>query len=355
MLNSKQLLAISSAANRIIINASAGTGKTSTIIAAAEENKFGSTILITFTNKAADEMSSRLSYQPYFVGTIHKFARQELLRLAQIHNFRVRLLKETSIRKIIKLLFEENDFGLYVSSVTLNEAYQVIVNDEVELNPRKMKIYYEVKRLYNQYKEQNQLYDLTDTPKYLLKKLQDHDLYLNHDLVLVDEAQDLDIIQYELIQRLGRRIIAIGDPKQSIYVFRGATREIFNKFLENGYEFYGLDINYRSKQEIITNAGIELLCERGLGGQILNDTRIFSYAPMVLCRTNHEVDEIKKYYPRVMTIHSAKGLEFDNVCVIEFDLEDEEDNSVMFVALTRARDRIGVIKFHDALNFLYNT
>ena len=355
MLNSKQETAITSAANRIIINASAGTGKTSAIIAAAESNRFGNTVLITFTNKAADEMSVRLSYKPFFVGTIHKFARLELLKLAQEKDFRVRLLKEQSIRKIIKLIFDENDFGMYVSNAALNEAYHVIINTDIELPQRKMKIYYEVKKLYDKYKEQNQLYDLTDTPKYLLKKLQDHDLYLNHDLVLVDEAQDLDEIQYALIQRLGRRTIVIGDPNQSIYVFRGATREIFNRFIEDGYELHNFDINYRSKQEIITNAGIELLCERGSGGEILNDTRILWYAPMILCRTNHEVDEIRKNYPRVMTIHAAKGLEFDNVCVIDFNVDDEQDKNIMFVALTRAKDRIGVLKFHDALNYLYNT
>ena len=352
MLNQKQKAAISSPSSRIIINASAGTGKTSTIIAAAEQDKFNSTILITFTNKAADEMKLRLSYSPYFVGTIHRFAREELLRLARKMNFRVRLMKDESIKKVIKLIFEENDFGVYISNVLLNEAYQFIVNDEVEFPQRKTLIFYEVKKLYAKYKEQNQLYDLTDTPKYLLKKLQDHDIYLNYDLVLVDEAQDLDLTQYNLIQRLGRRTIVIGDPKQSIYVFRGATPEIFNQFIEDGYELHTFDLNYRSKQEVIDNAGVALICERGTGGRVINTTEILNYGPMILCRTNHEVNEIKKYYPSTMTVHGAKGLEFNNVCVIDFNVDDEEDENIMFVALTRAKDRVGVIKFADALNHL---
>lgn len=354
MLNQKQQLAISSQANRILINASAGTGKTSAIIAAAEQNKFGSTVLITFTNKAADEMKSRLSYQPYYVGTIHGFSKLELLKLAKKYDFRVRLLKEPSIRKIIRLIFEENDFGIYISNVALNEAFQVIMNNEIELSARKMKLYYEVKKQYEKYKDQNQLYDYTDTPKYLLKKLKDHNLTLEHDLVLVDEAQDLDPIQYELIQLLGRRTIVIGDPLQSIYVFRGATREIFNQFIQDGYELHNFDINYRSKQEIIDFAGVSLNCERGSGGQVIKDTTIFHYGPMVLCRTNHEVDEIKKHYPSVMTIHGAKGLEFNNVCVVDFAPEDEEDKNIMFVATTRAKDRVAVLKYTDVLQYVRN-
>lgn len=42
------------------------------------------------------------------------------------------------------------------------------------------------------------------------------------DIVLVDEAQDLSPVQIELVLGLGRRIIAVGDPHQAIYVFRGA-------------------------------------------------------------------------------------------------------------------------------------
>lgn len=351
-LNDQQLQAIKDPSNRIIINASAGTGKTSTAIGAAEAQEFGRTVLITFTNKAAEEMKSRLTRRPSYVGTMHKFAMRELVHLAQQYNFRIRILKDTNIKKIINLLFEENDFGIYVSQVIKNEAYLYISGADIEFDARKTKIYQELKKLYTKYKEQNQLYDMTDTPKYLLKKLQDYNLTLDYDLVLVDEAQDLDEVQYNLIQLLGRRIIVIGDPKQSIYIFRGATSEIFERFVSNGYSLHTLTINYRSKQEIISNAGINLTCERGSGGEVLNDTSILKYGPQILCRTNREVDQIKLFYPSVMTIHGAKGLEFNNVCVVDFPIDNEEDQNIMFVALTRAKDRVGVIDYGILLNAL---
>ena len=352
MLNQKQKEAITDISDRIVIDASAGTGKTLAIIAAAEENRFSKTALLTFTNKAADEMKSRLSYSPEFIGTLHKFSLLELLKLAKKYNFRVRLLKDETIKRIIKLIFSENDFGVYASNVLLNETFLYITKQSLDFPQRKTAIFSQVEKLYIKYKEQNQLYDLTDTPRYLLKKLRDRKLFLDYDLILVDEAQDLDEDQFELIQLLGRRIIVIGDPRQSIYIFRGATPEIFNRFIEAGYSYHSFDTNYRSKQEIINNAGLELFCIRGEGGSVINNTTIFNYAPMILCRTNFEVEEIRKHYPSVMTIHAAKGLEFNNVCVVDFNIETEEDKNIMFVALTRAKDRIGVLKYTETVRFL---
>jgi superfamily I DNA/RNA helicase len=134
-------------------------------------------------------------------------------------------------------------------------------------------------------------------------------------------------------------------------MFRGATPEIFERFITDGYEYHTLDINYRSKQEIIDNAGVELKCDRGVGGEIIKNTNILRYGPQILCRTNKEVEQIKKLYPSVMTVHGAKGLEFNNVCVINFTIESEEDANIMFVALTRAKDRIAILKFAEVLNY----
>lgn len=352
MLNTQQEAAIRSNASRVIINAGPGTGKTHTIIAAAEENRFGSTILITFTNRAAKEMQERISYKPEHLGTIHSFAYRELMRLAKKLHFRVRILKETSIRKIIKLIFEENDFGVYVSSVLQNEAYLYLMNESTDFDPRKLKMFIEIKKLYNKYKEQNQLFDITDTPKYLLQKLRHYQINLGYNLILVDEAQDLDETQYELIQLLGNRVVAIGDPRQSIYMFRGATPAIFQRFIQDGYELHNLTQNYRSKQEIIDFVGLDLECLRGSGGSIINSTAIFFYAPQILCRTNREVEQLQMYYPHVMTIHAAKGLEFNNVCVVDFNAETEEEQNIRFVALTRAKDRLGVLKFQEVISYL---
>ena len=58
-----------------------------------------------------------------------------------------------------------------------------------------------------------------------------------------------------------------------------------------------------------------------------------------------KVDQIKRYYPNAMTVHAAKGLEFDNVCVVDFNADDEESANVMFVALTRAKIELELLNF----------
>ena len=51
----------------------------------------------------------------------------------------------------------------------------------------------------------------------------------------------------------------------------------------------------------------------------------------------------------VSTIHQAKGLEYDNVAVIDFESRVDEDLNVAFVALTRAKNRLMIIDIDDYL------
>jgi superfamily I DNA/RNA helicase len=60
-----------------------------------------------------------------------------------------------------------------------------------------------------------------------------------------------------------------------------------------------------------------------------------------LCRTNKEVKQLQELgYTLVSTIHQSKGLEYDNVVVIDFELSSEEEINIAYVALTRAKNRL---------------
>jgi ATP-dependent helicase/nuclease subunit A len=71
--------------------------------------------------------------------------------------------------------------------------------------------------------------------------------------LFVDEFQDVDPLQYEIIELLGvENTIVFGDPKQSIYSFRGADVELFNMVAKDkNYERRELDKNYRSTPRLI--------------------------------------------------------------------------------------------------------
>lgn len=357
--NAEQQSIIESEETNIIINAGPGTGKTHTLIGAVnyymQNNPDAKVAMITFTNNAADEMRKRLSVKPQFVGTIHSFAYYELMYLAEKENFRVRILQESQIAQIVKhLVREATSKRRYNEAFLEKNCYLYILNpNEFSKQNDVLSIYRDVERLYEEYKRKSDLYDFRDTPRYLLNKLKYYNQLLPYDKIYVDEVQDIDEEQFELILHCKGEKFAIGDPKQSIYMFRGASKEVFDKFEINGFSLYNLKYNYRSKQEIIDFARTGLIAERGRGGKVLYDESIFRYNPMILCRTNKEVEEIQKYYPYACTIHASKGLQFHSVLVPKFAfINGEEDENVWFVACTRAEDNLGVMSFDDIMKYL---
>lgn len=77
------------------------------------------------------------------------------------------------------------------------------------------------------------------------------------DYILVDEFQDTNLIQYELLKLITNErenLYVIGDPKQSIYAFRGVNTRVFEQFMNDFSEAIKIElkINYRNPQKIIT-------------------------------------------------------------------------------------------------------
>ena len=166
---------------------------------------------------------------------------------------------------------------------------------------------------------------------------------------------------------------------------------MFEKAID--FEEYKLKYNYRSYQEIIDYAATMYLsllpevemdeevyismvmnkepsgihCVRGEGGYVYvvnpygrcvcfhkgNADRmtddfaikdLFSRKPMILCRTNKQVAAVGALgYFECSTVHQAKGLEYDNVIVIDTTINSLESLNVAYVAITRAKNRVLVI------------
>jgi exodeoxyribonuclease V beta subunit len=84
-----------------------------------------------------------------------------------------------------------------------------------------------------------------------------HSLHRRHAAVLVDEFQDTDILQWHLLQRVftgrdGTFFVVVGDPKQSIYRFRGADIQGYLAASEQLPNRHALTENYRSEPSLIT-------------------------------------------------------------------------------------------------------
>ena len=315
----------------ILVVAGSGSGKTRVITErlkwlvknGADPSKI---VMITFTNFAADEMRERLSVEceKCFVGTIHSYANRLLITNGY----------DTS--KAIK----EEDFDKLFSLV---KQHQEIIPEV--------------------------------------------------DYLLVDEYQDIDNFQYQFFEMLNaKNTFYVGDDWQCIYEFRLASPQFFfNKIKDSKYSVYFLKNNYRSGRSIISFASrfmrsvdekVDKVVSCCAPDSIVEETyeglpyiinqieKNGEYGKwFILSWSNASVDQArdaleKKGIPhdtfkkgtsshieirdkmkentvKVLTVHSAKGLESDYVGVFEVPIKNNDSSRrLAYVAATRAKERL---------------
>jgi len=279
-LNSRQAEAVRATEGRIRVVAGAGTGKTKALTHryAYIVNVLGidpaNILCLTFTNKAAAEMRSRISNMVQsgdyndFVCTLHgfcvKFLRQEIYRLGFPKSFTV--LDEEDSKAIAKQTMDE--MGIKRTEKTVKQFLTGIGADKA-LNGYIQtymlpgcKISDEMRRssrLCGYVSRQMKHYaldfdDLMNVTKYILDHFPDAcehwQSMLNY--IMVDEAQDCNLDDWDLVERLSakhRNLFVVGDPDQAIYQWRGARPDLFVQFAAD--KTIVLDENYRSTPRIL--------------------------------------------------------------------------------------------------------
>ena len=351
MLSTEQLSAVESKSSHIVVVAAAGSGKTRTLTERVnyllKQGVDPSTIFaITYTNMAAQEMSERLTTCPpsLFIGTIHSLANQILVS----------------------------------NSISTSQE----INDE----------------------NFDRLFDLIEENNVVMPRV-------SH--VLVDEFQDITEKEYSFIfnNLKPENYFIVGDSRQAIYGFKGSNFKYFNNLVEGfNVDVYYLTTDYRNTSSIGRFAGkfikgmsdiitTPIDYRRDELGCVLNR----DYSPQdlvklilendsfgdwfVLTRTNAESEDVmaqfthygipfdtfkksEKTYEelkelmskdtvKVLTIHSAKGLEAKNVAVIGARTSGKtpasvaEEKRICYVAATRARDNLIWYK-NKKTNYYYN-
>lgn len=410
-LDSSQHQAVTSKSDNILLRAPAGSGKTFSILSAVSayryENLNDRICAITYTRAARAEMESRLQQMGIYdvdVTTIHVWARTLLNDFAIKYGFKIKILQEGQIKSILQDLVDEYIVHSKVKNINIDILYSFISgNKNMDIKDNYKRTLVALENRYIKYKRDNLLYDFTDYPLYLYNVLNTYDEEINNiDALFVDEYQDVDEVQFDLFQKVNaKKKFFVGDPWQSIFCFRGADGEVFDK--TEGFEEFKLMCNYRSYQEIIDYATTVYLCQRekamleencyitevmwkrpssincsrGEGGSVtivnpygrnvkmengiehkvnlIEEFKEFmSNRPMILCRTNKQVKYINDAgYYEASTVHQAKGLEYKNVIVIDTTISCTEDLNIAYVALTRAQDNLFVVNWQQ-FELLFN-
>jgi len=268
--------------NRII--AGAGAGKTETLtrriayLLAVKDVPPAAIVAFTFTEKAAQSMKSRV-YQrvgeisgekatvnlgEMYIGTIHAFAKRVLEDHFRFGNYTV--LDDN--QEIAFLMRHGWGMGLHLDGGsysnncrdflrTVSMAWDELL-DEKELNKRAPEFFRRMKKYEDLLKQHRLLTFGRIIYEAVLKLRQAPDTLSNVKYLLVDEYQDINRAQAELIEFVGRNadVFVVGDPRQSIYQWRGSDERFFSSFAEKFPDTQQISINEnrRSGKRIVRNA-----------------------------------------------------------------------------------------------------
>jgi DNA helicase-2/ATP-dependent DNA helicase PcrA len=294
-LNDKQQEAVTTTEGPVLILAGAGSGKTKALTHRVayliKEKKISpyNILVVTFTNKAADEMISRINT---ILGQEKDILGQSIPNLLNwmgtFHSVSAKIL-----RKEIENLGFRRSFIIYDEEDSLQaikHSMDSLGIDKKQYNPKTLKNFISgaknelvgareyqkyargyfgevVQKVYDQYQKDLKTANALDFDDLIMKTVELYKRYPEvlqrwqnlFRYILIDEYQDTNHAQYKLVQLLAskyKNICVVGDDFQSIYGFRGANfRNIldFEKDYPNA-KVIKMEQNYRSTKKIIAAA-----------------------------------------------------------------------------------------------------
>lgn len=273
-LNPQQEIAVNHVEGPLLVLAGAGSGKTRVvthrIAHLLDLGILSSDILaVTFTNKAAEEMRTRirtLRNTQVLACTFHslgaRILRESITHMGYSPDFTI--YDEEDSEKLLKSCFEQlqipDEKGLLrkVRHQISSAKNDLIAPEAAD------KDFAEIYFLYTQKLKSCNALDFDDLLYLTVKLFREHEeirsLYQQRWLfVLIDEYQDTNLAQYTIARTLVEKhqnIFAVGDPDQSIYSWRGARYQNILNFENDfpGAKVVTLDQNYRSTNIILQGA-----------------------------------------------------------------------------------------------------
>lgn len=284
-LNDQQREAVTSEQQNIMVLAGAGSGKTRVLVhkvawqIEAQQFSPSSIMAVTFTNKAANEMRSRIEEllehpsPEIWCGTFHSLSHRILRKFHKEANLApgFTILDSDDQLRIIKRLSKEMNLD---DAKFPPRQSQWMINNWKDDGKRSKDVkdkgnFYTqtVKDLYIKYEQACAHDNLVDFAELILlsyeiivrnSSIRDY-FFKRFDSILIDEFQDTNTIQYKWLQAVTApkaKVTAVGDDDQSIYGWRGAKVENVKAFSKDFKDVHiiKLEQNYRSTNKILSAA-----------------------------------------------------------------------------------------------------
>lgn len=343
-LNKEQKEAVTYEGGPLLVLAGAGSGKTRVLthrvawFIAQEKVKSENVLLLTFTNKAAEEMKQRVlnltNQTPSFAGTYHSFCVRVLRKNGQVIDIPSNFLiyDEEDSKEVVKEILADLNLAtekynpnaiLAQISEAKNQMMTPVMYAEYiqgEWQEKVFKIWIEYEKLLKNVGALDfddllfQTTMLFDKNPHILNSWQQ---LLTH--VYVDEWQDTNKVQYKLTKQIvgeNKNITAVGDASQSIYSWRGADYKNINYLMKDysNIKIVNLEQNYRSTQTILDAANS--IIKKNTTHPVLNLwTNKKGGEKIKIYRARSEIDEASFILNEVDEL-ITRGYEFSNMAIL---------------------------------------
>lgn len=329
-LNPEQLSAVTLPSEHALILAGAGSGKTRVLttriawLLATGQMGPGNVMAVTFTNKAAKEMMTRLTamlpvnVRGMWIGTFHGLCNRFLrahYKLANLpQSFQILDTQDqlSAIKRLMKQhnvdeeRFPAKELQWYIAGLKEEGLRANMVEVRTEEDRRKVEIY----QLYDDQCQREGVVDFAELMLRSYELLRDNDPIREHyrrrfHHILIDEFQDTNRLQYAWIKMFageGNSVFAVGDDDQSIYAFRGARVGNMADFVREFQVRHQIKLeqNYRSFSNILDSANALIAHNKSrLGKNLRTDqgpgepVRVYE-APTDMAEAQWMVEEIRQ-------------------------------------------------------------
>ena len=384
-LNPAQQLAVEETDGPVLILAGAGSGKTRVLtykvayLILHKKVSPQNILMVTFTNKAAGEMKSRisrllgigdgnslssLSANLPFSGTFHSFC-AKLLRLegtAIGFNPNFLIYDETDKKEAIKDILTSLNLDLKTNSpavigAMISGAKNELISAGEYLNLARGFFQQKVASIYLAYQKllkENNALDFDDLIFTAIKLFNENkNISLKYQeiykYILIDEYQDTNRAQYELGRILSHRwknVCVVGDASQSIYAWRGADYKNIIKFKEDfpNCRIFNLEQNYRSTQNIL-DAAFAVISQNRSHPILKLWTKNNKGDSVTVCQARNEQDEAKFIIREILA--DQKNINFSDYAVLYRTNAQSRVIEEVFLHLGIPYMLVGGVRFYE--------